>query len=67
VLLPAPDACPALTNYQEAGQVLGGRLRGWQSVVFGEKSTRRDSKTGRRFCSEIMQKRLFAYNLGKGF
>jgi hypothetical protein len=60
VLLPAPDACPALTNYQEAGQVPADRVRGWQETVFGGKSASGDSKTGRLFCREIMQKRLFA-------
>jgi hypothetical protein len=60
VLLPAPDERPALTNYQEAGQLLGGRLRGWQDIVFDEKSAMHDSKTGRLFCPEIMQKPFFA-------
>jgi hypothetical protein len=37
VLLPAPDARPALTNYQEAGQVPGGGLSGWEKMAFAEK------------------------------
>jgi hypothetical protein len=60
VLLPAPDERPALTNYQEAGQFPGGWLRGWQKMVFGEKPDLSDSKTGRCFCPQFMQNRLFA-------
>jgi hypothetical protein len=66
VLLPAPDERPALTNYQEAGQFLGGWLRGWQKMVFGEKSAVGDSKTGNRFCLRFVQNRRFARFLGKG-
>jgi hypothetical protein len=61
VLLPAPDERPALMIYQEAGQFLGGRLRRWLQTVFGRKRLGRDSKTGRGFCLEIMQKLDFAY------
>jgi hypothetical protein len=64
VLLPAPDACPALTNYQEPGQFLGVCLSGCHEMIFGEKTMPDDSKTGRAFCLEIMQIRFFAYFLG---
>src|SRR5690242_2612385 len=67
VLLPAPDGCPALTKFQEAGQLLGGWLRCWQKMVFGEKSAADDSKTGSQFCPLFMQIRHFAHVLGKGF
>jgi hypothetical protein len=67
VLLPAPGRRPALRSYQEAGQLLGGRLRGWQEMVFDEKSTANDSKTGNRFCSQFVQNHYFARFLGKGF
>jgi hypothetical protein len=67
VLLPAPDKRPALRRYQEAGQLLGGWLRGWQEMGFGEKSTANDSKTGNRFCSQFVQNHGFARFLGKGF
>jgi hypothetical protein len=60
VLLPAPDEGPALTIYQEAGQFSAGGLKDWLERVFGEKWATRDSKTGRAFCPEIMQNRLFA-------
>jgi hypothetical protein len=55
VLLPAPDEGPALTNYQEAGQLPGGWLRLWTEMVFGEKSRGSDSKTGRPVCLKNMQ------------
>jgi len=67
VLLPAPDERPALTIYQEAGQFLGGWLRGWQKMIFAEKPPVRDSKTGSLLCPKIMQNRIFAHNLSKGF
>jgi hypothetical protein len=65
VLLPTPNERPALTIYQEAGHFLGGGLRVWQSMVFGEKWRPSDSKTGRAFCLEIMQNSDFAYLLGR--
>jgi hypothetical protein len=67
VLLPVPDGRPALTKYQEAGQVLGEWLRCWQEMIFDEKSAASDSKTGRPFCLQFVQSRLFAHVLGKGF
>jgi hypothetical protein len=63
VLLPAPDEGPALTNYQEAGQLPGGWLRLWVEMVFGEKSRGGDSKTGRAICSKNKQNRVFAHFL----
>src|SRR5579859_1759467 len=65
VLLPAPDERPALTNYQEAGQFLGGRLRGWRETVFTGERQKSDSKTGRVICPEIMQIRIFAQKMSK--
>jgi hypothetical protein len=60
VLLPAPGERPALTKYQEAGQLLGGWLRLWIKAVFGEKCSGNDSKTGRYFCPQTVQKARFA-------
>jgi len=65
VLLPAPDERPALTNYQEAGQFLGGGLSNCKKRIFGKKPMWDDSKTGRGFCPEIVQKTFFALFLGK--
>jgi hypothetical protein len=36
VLLPVPDEGPALTNYQEAGQLPGGRLSLWAKIVLSK-------------------------------
>jgi hypothetical protein len=36
VLLPVPDEGPALTNYQEAGQLPGVGLSLWVEMIFGE-------------------------------
>jgi hypothetical protein len=50
VLLPAPDEGPALTNYQEAGQLLGVCTSHCSRSVFGEFRGLDDSKIGRVFC-----------------
>jgi hypothetical protein len=63
VLLPVPDEGPALTNYQEAGQLPGVGLSLWVEMIFGEKSGSSDSKTGRYFCIVNRQKLFFAYFL----
>jgi hypothetical protein len=60
VLLPAPDEGPALTNYQEAGQFWGDWPSHCLKKKFAEKPVRSDSKTGRVFCTQIMQNWLFA-------
>jgi hypothetical protein len=58
-----PDEGPALTNYQEAGQLSGDRLMPWEDMIFGEKPQSSDSKTGRWLCIEFRQKPKFAYFL----
>jgi hypothetical protein len=65
VLLPAPGNGPALTRYQEAGQVPGGWLSHWRGVFFGKKTPFSDSKTGRAICLQNMQNAAFAYFLSE--
>jgi hypothetical protein len=60
VIASAGRARPALTKYQEAGQLPDGPLRLWSEMVFGEKSLGSDSKTGRCFCTKDKQKVGFA-------
>jgi hypothetical protein len=51
---------PALTIYQEAGQLPGDSLRHWKQWCFDRKSAAHDSKTGRGICLENKQKPVFA-------
>jgi hypothetical protein len=53
-----PDEGPALTNYQEAGQLLGGELSDWHKRFFGKKSMRMTQKQARVFARKLCKKRF---------
>jgi hypothetical protein len=56
---------PALTIYQEAGQLPGGDLRRWKKWCFCRKWAANDSKTGSGICLKNKQKIAFAYFLSE--